>query len=162
MYSEADCIAYIVSKNVHRRHLTNKQKRDLIAKVLKAKPEISNLQIAKQVKGSDKTVAKVRTELETTSQIPKLTKTVGKDGKARPTKRKQAVTLTKADCSSREDGRLSLPDKLPVLKQAAPKKAETSAKALAEFKYACQQYLPKMTTEHRSEAVTFVAGLVSS
>ena len=72
LYSEADCIAYIVSKNVHRRHLTNKQKRDLIAKVLKAKPEISNLQIAKQVKGSDKTVAKVRTELETTSQIPPL------------------------------------------------------------------------------------------
>src|SRR6516164_633744 len=31
-----DAVAYVVSKNIHRRHLTTEQKRDLIAKLLKA------------------------------------------------------------------------------------------------------------------------------
>jgi hypothetical protein len=83
-----DPYAYVLSANIHRRHLTAEQRRDLIAKVLKAKPEQSNVQIAKQVKADDKTVAKVRKKLESTSEIPKLEKTVGKDGKERPTKRK--------------------------------------------------------------------------
>src|SRR5262249_48505991 len=76
-----DPYAYVLSANIHRRHLTAEQKRELIAEVLKAKPEQSNNQIAKQVKADDKTVAKVRRELESTSEIPKLEKTVGKDGK---------------------------------------------------------------------------------
>jgi len=66
----------------------------LIAKVLKAKPEASNRQIAKQVKADDKTVAKVRTELEATAEIPQLKKTKGKDGKARPAKAKKKPTST--------------------------------------------------------------------
>jgi hypothetical protein len=61
----------------------------LIAKVLKAKPEASNRQIAKQVKADDKTVATVRRELEATAEIPQLEKTTGADGKARTTKRKR-------------------------------------------------------------------------
>ena len=57
---EKDPYAYVISKNIQRRHLTTEQKSDLIVKVLKAKPEVSNLQIAKQIKVDDKTVAKVR------------------------------------------------------------------------------------------------------
>jgi hypothetical protein len=34
-----DPYAYVLSKNAHRRHLTAEQKRDVIAKLLKAKPE---------------------------------------------------------------------------------------------------------------------------
>jgi hypothetical protein len=79
----ADPYDHVIALNLHRRHLTADQKRDLIAKVLKAKPEASNNQIAKQTKTSDKTVAKVRGKLESTSEIPKLEKTTGKDGKAR-------------------------------------------------------------------------------
>jgi hypothetical protein len=67
-----DPYAYVISKNIHRRHLTAEQRRDLIAKVLKAKPDASNLQIAKQVKADDKTVAKVRSELESRSEIPNV------------------------------------------------------------------------------------------
>jgi hypothetical protein len=78
-----DPFAYVVSANIHRRHLTGEQKRELIAKILKAKPEASNRQIAKQVKADDKTVAKVRRELESTAEIPQLEKTVGADGKQR-------------------------------------------------------------------------------
>ena len=49
VYSKQIAIAYVISKNIHRRHLTAEQKRDLIGKLLKAKPETANLQIAKQV-----------------------------------------------------------------------------------------------------------------
>jgi hypothetical protein len=90
---------YIVSANLHRRHLTAEQRRELIAKLLKAKPTASNNTIAKQVKANDKTVAKVRRKLESTSEIPKLTKTVGADGKSRskPKKRTKIGSIAKTE-----------------------------------------------------------------
>lgn len=80
---EVDPYAIVLSLNVHRRHLNAEQKRDLIENLLKAKPEQSNRTIAKQVKADDKTVAKVRHEMQATAEIPQLEKTVGADGKAR-------------------------------------------------------------------------------
>ena len=84
---DVDPYDYVLSRNVHRRHLTADQRRELIVKVLKAKPETSNRQIAKQVKADDKTVAKVRTGLEATAEIPQLERTTRADGKARPSRR---------------------------------------------------------------------------
>jgi hypothetical protein len=82
-WPNGDPYAYVISANIHRRHLTAEQKRDIIAKVLKAQPEKSNRTIAKQTKVDDKTVAAVRTQLEATAEIPQLTKTVGADGRTR-------------------------------------------------------------------------------
>jgi hypothetical protein len=77
--------------------LLDRQKRDLITKLLKASSEASKLTIAKQVKADDKTVAKVRRRLEATSEIPKLEKTVGADGKSRGRRRlDQAIESQKA------------------------------------------------------------------
>jgi hypothetical protein len=86
-----DPYEYVLSFNIHRRHLTAEQRRDLIARVLKATPGKSNRQIAGQVKADDKTVGKVRRELEATAEIPQLEATTGKDGKARkqPIKKKR-------------------------------------------------------------------------
>jgi ParB-like nuclease domain len=83
--ADTDAFAFVISANIYRRHLTADQRRDLIAKVLKATPDASNRQIAAQVKADDKTVAKVRKVLEATADIPQLKKTTGKDGKARTT-----------------------------------------------------------------------------
>jgi hypothetical protein len=52
--------AYIISKNIHRRHLTAEQRRALIAKLIKAQPEKSDRQVAKTAKVDHKTVAGVR------------------------------------------------------------------------------------------------------
>ena len=81
--ASVDPYAYVVSANIHRRHLTPEKKRELIGKLLAAKPEASNVSIAKIAKADDKTVAAVRREKEATSEIPKLTKRVGADGRAR-------------------------------------------------------------------------------
>jgi hypothetical protein len=80
---------HVVAANLHRRHLTGEQKRELIAKVLKAKPEASNRKIAKQTKADHKTVAAVRGDLESTGEIPQLEKTTGADGKQRKSRAKK-------------------------------------------------------------------------
>jgi hypothetical protein len=85
IYGHVDPYTYALSANIHRRHLTAEQKRDLIAKVLKARPEQSNRQIAKQVR-----VGNLRKGMESTGDVPQLEKTVGKDGKERPAKRSSA------------------------------------------------------------------------
>jgi ParB-like chromosome segregation protein Spo0J len=65
-----DLVAYIVSANLHRRHLTAEQKRDVIAALLRAKPERSDRETARIAQVSDKTVATVRADLEANAEIP--------------------------------------------------------------------------------------------
>jgi hypothetical protein len=88
---DTDPYRLALSYNIHRRHLTAEQRRDLVAKLLKATPEISDRQIAETVKVDHKTVAKVRAEKVSTGEIPQLKKTKGKDGKSRPTHKKRAT-----------------------------------------------------------------------
>ena len=93
---------FVLTANLHRRHLTSEQKRELIDKVLKAKPEASNATVAKQTKTTDKTVAKRRRKLESTSEIPKLKKTVGADGKSRPKIKKSAPKSQRGSVSAKD------------------------------------------------------------
>jgi hypothetical protein len=59
-----DPYAFVLSANVHRRHLNQEQKRETIDAILKAHPEKSDRQIAKEAGTSDKTVAKRRANAE--------------------------------------------------------------------------------------------------
>jgi ParB-like nuclease domain len=77
----------VLSLNVHRRHLTAEQKRELIAKVLKARPETSNRQIAKQVMASHPHVAKVRAELEKSGDVETVTTSFDTKGRKQPAKK---------------------------------------------------------------------------
>jgi hypothetical protein len=81
--NDARVRAYIISKNIHRRHLTAEQRREVIAKVIAAKPEASDRQIAKQVKADHKTVGAIRKAKEATGEVPPVDKRVGGDGRAR-------------------------------------------------------------------------------
>jgi hypothetical protein len=71
--------------NIHRRHLTTEQKRELIAKLLKSKPEQSNRSVAKTVGVSHHTVDAVRDDLEAGGQIAHHEKRIGSDGVEQPT-----------------------------------------------------------------------------
>jgi hypothetical protein len=72
---------YVVSANIHRRHLTTAQRGELIAALLKAKPERSDRATAKIAQVSDKTVGKVRDRLEASAEIPQSPERVGLDGR---------------------------------------------------------------------------------
>jgi hypothetical protein len=85
--------SFAVSQNLHRRHLTAEQKRELIAELIKAQPEKSDREIAKQAKVSHPTVAKARREAEATGKTLPVEKRIGKDGKVR----KQPARKAKAD-----------------------------------------------------------------
>jgi hypothetical protein len=91
---DGDPVAYVISKNIHRRHLTAEQKRALIAKLIAAQPEKSDREIAKQVNSSHPTVAKARREAEATGKALPVEKRVGADGKARKRPEKKAKAKT--------------------------------------------------------------------
>lgn len=82
-----DPYAFVVSKNIKRRHLTSEKKRDVIAKLLTLNPAKSNRAIAAIAGVSHNTVVAVREEMEATGQIDQLEKTTGIDGRERPVRR---------------------------------------------------------------------------
>jgi hypothetical protein len=88
-WSKLDPYAFVLSANVHRRHLTAEQKRDVIAKLLKAKPELSDRQVAKTVKASPSTVGTVRQKLEAAGDVSKLDTRADTKGRKQPTKKKR-------------------------------------------------------------------------
>lgn len=71
------------SLNFARRHLSGAQRQAVIQEHLKDAPQASNRSIARELGVDHKTVAGVRTQLETTGEIPQLEKTIGADGKER-------------------------------------------------------------------------------
>ena len=86
---DADAQRYVISANIHRRHLSPDQRREIIVTLLRADPTQSNRQVADTAKVDHKTVGVVRAGLEAGGEIPHQEKTVGKDGVAQPTKTKR-------------------------------------------------------------------------
>jgi len=81
-----DPLDFVLSSNLHRRHLTPAQRREVIAAVLKQRPEKSDRHVAKQTKTSDKTVAAVREKLEASAEIPRMEKRQDAKGVERPSR----------------------------------------------------------------------------
>jgi hypothetical protein len=78
---------YVIRANLHRRHLTAEQRRDVIAKLLKEQPEKSNRQIAKVAKVDHHKVGKVRKEEEDVGKIPHVDKLTDTKGRKQPARK---------------------------------------------------------------------------
>jgi hypothetical protein len=84
-----DPAGFVISRNIHRRHLTAKQRRELIAKLLKATPEKSDRQIAEMVKASPTTVGTVRTTMEAEGEVSNLDTRTDAKGVKQPARKKK-------------------------------------------------------------------------
>jgi len=63
-FKGADPKAFVIDRNVHRRHLTTAQKQDLIKQLLRDDPRASDRQIARRAGVSHRTVAAVREKMK--------------------------------------------------------------------------------------------------
>jgi hypothetical protein len=86
-----DPIGYVLSANLHRRHLNREQKSAVIDTLLKQYPERSDRQIAKQVDASPTTVGTRRGELEAKGEVSKLDTRTDTKGHQRPAHKPQAA-----------------------------------------------------------------------
>jgi ParB-like chromosome segregation protein Spo0J len=82
-----DPAAYVISANIHRRHLTPEQKRDLIAKLLRTDPGKSDRQIAETVRASPTFVGKVRAEGQATGDVSTVDTRTDKRGRKQPARK---------------------------------------------------------------------------
>jgi hypothetical protein len=77
----------VLSKNLHRRHLTPEQRRRVIAAVLKQDPKRSDRRVAEETRTDHKTVGKVREQLEGRGEIPHVDKRSDSKGREQPAAR---------------------------------------------------------------------------
>jgi len=79
--TEAEKRLHIRKINGARRHLNQEQKRELVRDQLAETPQMSNRYLASEIGVSDKTVASIRRDMESSAEIPQLSARVGADGK---------------------------------------------------------------------------------
>ena len=117
---EKGVVAYIISKNIHRRHLTARWKRELLEQLIKQEPERSDRQTAKMAGVSQPHVGKVRKELEKSGDVKTVITRTDTKGRKQPASKLPKV---QASCADK-----------PVLKaEAAPSRDQTRRVLQADF-----------------------------
>jgi ParB-like chromosome segregation protein Spo0J len=166
-----DLYAYVISANVHRRHLTTQQKLDLLDKVMKAHPNLSSRRIAKLAGVSPTTAAKSRRKLQANGDVSTVDTSIDTKGRKQPTRKlpipkKPALALASElvkfcddYCARVRDWREARPDgqHLPTLihalKQVSSQlqtlaqeiESHTPGTALAEARRAKRNQQPRLT-----------------
>jgi hypothetical protein len=137
-----DPLTFVISANIHRRHLNDEDKTRLMAELIKADPTKSDRQIAKQVGASPTTAGKVRNHLEAKGDVSTVDTRVDTKGRwqrarkakpAEPGKRRKrhqpAPEMAPDDTEPRlplEPGEVST-SPVPEAKRAPPKPAPEAA-----------------------------------
>ena len=97
-----DPVAYVISANILRRHLTRAQIREVIAREIKRRPDLSDRQIAKTTKVDHKTVRSVRAEKERRGEFPHVatrSDTRGRMQPARKPRKKRTYDVPNTGCN---------------------------------------------------------------
>jgi ParB-like nuclease domain len=94
VFKGGDPLTFVISANLHRRHLKAKEQRDVMAKY--ADWTKSDRAIGKQFKVDHKTAAKARKQAKATGEDSPVEKRIGKDGKARKQPRRPVSDFTGA------------------------------------------------------------------
>jgi ParB-like chromosome segregation protein Spo0J len=123
---DAAARAFVISRNVHRRHLKPKEKQAAIEALVKAMPEKSDRELGRMIKSDHKVIGRARRRLESTGAAPQLQKRVGGDGKAR----KQPAKKVQTDKASAEQARLKAVKE--AMKQGEREKQEYIKKTIKE------------------------------
>ncbi len=142
--SPDDPYDFVLSANIHRRHLTTTEKRDLIGKVLDAKPELSDRGIGKLAHADKNTVAAVRAEKVGRGEIHHVEKRedtkgrkqpANKPAKAKPTTETPSQTASPGAAVAPEpttaEPRAAPPAKYPGLREPSPEVVEAIAAKMA-------------------------------
>ncbi|MGV0434216.1 hypothetical protein ACUY3H_04535 [Corynebacterium ureicelerivorans] len=80
--------------NLNRRHLNREQRRALIAKSLKADPQLSNREHAQRTGTGHPLVQKVRSEMESDGQLEQCSTRISADGRERPASQPERKPIT--------------------------------------------------------------------
>jgi hypothetical protein len=143
-----DPVAYVISMNIYRRHLTAEQKRDLIAKLIAAQPDKSDRQIAKQAKVDHHKVGKVRKQEEDVGKIPHVKKRTDTKGRKQPARKARKAKAKPAASKAKVDTRATLDEErdpenfkqheLPINDPAASAEARKAVYAALEREADCE------------------------
>jgi hypothetical protein len=98
-----DPIDYVIGANIHRRHLTSKQKRELMGKLLKLDPGKSDRQIAKTTGASPTTVGTVRAAMEATGDVSRLDTRTDSKGRQQPARKPEPEPIDLEDAIAAVD-----------------------------------------------------------
>jgi hypothetical protein len=121
----ADPVAFVLSKNIHRCHLTAEQRRELVEKLIKAAPYKSDRQIADECKSNHNTVGRIRVQLEQVGAVARSATRTDRMGrkqaahKPSTTKPKDAKVIAAADRAVPTSGSAAPPGWVDAFRRAA-------------------------------------------
>src|SRR5262249_23359378 len=140
-----DPAAFVISANIHRRHLSAEEKRDLIAKLITARPEKSNRRIAKEIGVSHPHVAKVRGDLEKSGDVETVTTSIDTKGRKQPKRKGWSKERWRRHHDRRKRG--------PVRNEENAGDPETSAAAMKVAQVAAIETGINETSPKQTEAL---------
>lgn len=142
--TEDEAKAFVYSENYARRHLSSKDRKDMIDAELKRDPSQSDRAIAEKAKVHHETVGTARKRLESAGEVAKSATIVGKDGVKQP--RAKAKPAVAAPITQRLD-------ELRLLAS----EGHNGEQIAARFGV-CAEYLRRLARRHR---ITIAADVVT-